>query len=460
MGLGSSAAVIHRYCQIDPPTMTDAAPPIRYAKAGEVSIAYRVVGDGPLDLIWVPGLFSNLEIEWENPFYVRLYRRLASFSRFVIFDKRGMGLSDRNVGAPTLEQRMDDVRAVMDAVGSERAALIGVSEGGPMSVLFAATYPERTVALVLYGTLARHRRDTDYPYGNEEMFVPLYRIIDEEWGTGESMQVFARNLIGNERARDFVARMERAAGSPGTMRSFLDTLGAIDVRAALPTISAPTLVMHATDDHAVPIANGRFLAEHIPGARFVEIPGEHMNFDVDQFADEVEGFLTGQRHAVTTDRVLATVLFSDIVGSTERATALGDRRWRELLDQHDAIVRREVDSHQGKLIKTTGDGALATFDGPARAVTCGREIRDGVRPLGLGVRVGLHTGEIEVRGDDIGGIAVHIGARVAAMADAGEVLVSRTVTDLVAGSGLEFSDRGEHELKGVPGTWNLFAVTG
>jgi class 3 adenylate cyclase len=439
--------------------MTDVAPPIRYAKAGEVSIAYRVVGEGPLDVIWVPGLFSNLEIEWDNPFYVRLYRRLASFSRLVIFDKRGMGLSDRNVGAPSLEQRMDDVRAVMDAAGSERAALIGVSEGGPMSVLFAATYPERTIALVLYGTLARPRSDIDYPLGNEQALSGLGRIIDEQWGTGESLQIFARGLAGNERAREWVGRLERAAGSPGTMRPFLDTLWDIDVRAALPTIAAPTLVLHASDDHAVPIGNGRWLADHIPGARFVEIPGEHMLFDVDQFAGEVEGFLTGKRHAVTTDRVLATVLFSDIVRSTERASALGDRRWRDLLDEHDAVVRREVDSHRGKLVKSTGDGALATFDGPARAVSCGCEIRDGVRPLGIDVRVGLHTGEIEVRGEDIGGIAVHIGARVAALAGPSEVLVSRTLTDLVAGSGITFEDRGDHQLNGVPGTWQLFAVS-
>jgi class 3 adenylate cyclase len=340
-----------------------------------------------------------------------------------------------------------------------RAALLGVSEGGPMSVLFAATYPARTVALVLYGTLARHRRDTDYPWGNEEEFVKLYRIIDEHWGTGESLQLFAQRLTGNEPAREFVGRMERAAGSPGTMRPFLDTLRDIDVRAVLPTISAPTLVMHATDDHAIPIGNGRWLANHIPDARFVEIPGEHMQFDVDQFADEVEGFLTGKRHAVTTDRVLATVLFSDIVGSTERAAALGDRRWRELLDLHDAVVRREVDSHRGKLVKSTGDGVLATFDGPARAVTCGCEIRDGVRPLGIGVRVGLHTGEIEMRGEDIGGIGVHIGARIAALAEPSEVLVSRTLTDLVAGSGITFEDRGGHQLRGVPGTWQLFAVS-
>lgn len=439
--------------------MTEALPPIRYTKAaGDVNIAYRVLGDGPLDLVWVPGLFSNLEIEWEHPFYLRLYRRLAAFSRLMVFDKRGMGLSDRNVGAPTLEERMDDVRAVMDEVGSERAALIGVSEGGPMSMLFAATYPERTTALVLYGTLARPRRDHDYDLGNEDEFVELHRIFDEGWGSGASMLLFTRSAMGHEPTREFVARMERAAGSPGTMRAFLDTLGDIDVRSVIPTIAAPTLVVHALDDHVVPVANGRWLAEHIPGARLIEIPGEHMLFDVDLLADEIETFLTGTRQAVTTDRVLATVLFSDIVASTERASSLGDRRWRELLDDHDALISRAVDAHRGRVVKSTGDGILATFDGPARGVSCGCHIRDSVRSLGIDVRVGLHTGEIEVRGDDIGGVAVHIGQRVSALAKPGEVLVSRTVTDLVAGSGIQFVDRGKHKLKGVPGTWGLHAV--
>jgi pimeloyl-ACP methyl ester carboxylesterase len=439
--------------------MMDDRPPIRYAKAGEVSIAYRVMGEGPLDLVWVPGIAGNLEIEWEDPFRVRLLQRLASFSRLMVFDKRGMGLSDRNVGAPTLEERMDDVRAVMDAVGSDRAALIGVSEGGPMSVLFAATYPERTVALVLYGTAARFRRDVDYPRGAEETFAELYRIFDDGWGTGESLRVFAPSLLENERAREYVGRLERASGSPGTMRAFLDTLVGIDVRAVLPMISVPTLVVHATDDRCVPIGNGRWLAEHILGARFAELSGEHMVFDVDQFADEVESFLTGRRHAVATDRVLSTVLFSDIVGSTEQAAAVGDRRWREVLDRHDAVVSREIETYRGNLVKSTGDGVLATFDGPARAISCGRDIRDGLRTLGIDVRVGLHTGEVEVRGRDIGGIAVDIGARVAAVAGAGEVLVSHTVSDLVAGSGIEFADRGVHQLKGVPGDWQLFAVT-
>ena len=437
----------------------DHATPIRYASAGGLNIAYRVMGEGPLDVVWVPSL-SNLESDFEAAAFDRLMQRLASFSRLMLFDMRGMGLSDRNVGAPTLEERMDDVRAVMDAVGSERAALIGMSAGGPMSILFAATYPERTVALVLYGTTARARGDVDYPHGGEAAFAELYRIFDDSWGTGESLRVFAPSLLGNVRLREWWGRVERAAGSPNTMRAFLDTVVGIDVRAVLPTVSVPTLVLHATDDVNVPVGAGRWLADHIRGARFVELPGEHLTAHTGgRFADEVESFLTGRRHAVATERVLSTVLFSDIVGSTEQAVAVGDRRWREVLDQHDAVVSRQIDLHQGKRIKATGDGVLATFDGPARAIQCGCELRDSLRTLGVEVRVGLHTGEIELRGADIGGIAVHIGARIAGVANAGEVLVSRTVTDLVAGSGIEFADHGIHQLKGVPGDWQLFAVT-
>ena len=433
---------------------------IRYANAGGVEIAYRVMGTGPLDVVWVSGLASNLEIDFESPPYVRLMERLASFSRLMIFDKRGMGLSDRNVGAPTLEARMDDVRAVMDAVGSEHAALIGISEGGPMSILFAATYPERTVALVLYGALARTREDGDYPLGNEATFAQMYRIFDDGWGRGESLRVFAPSLLENVRVREQWARVERAAGSPNTMRAIVDTLVGIDVRPVLPSVSVPTLVLHGTDDATAPIGNGRWLADHIPGARFVEIPGEHLTAHVGhRFADEVESFLTGKRHAVATDRVLSTVLFSDIVGSTEQAAAVGDRRWREVLDQHDAIASRQVDIYRGTRVKATGDGVLATFDGPARAIACGCELRDSLRTLGVEVRVGLHTGEIELRGTDIGGIAVAISARIERIAQTGEVLVSRTVKDLVVGSGIEFADRGTHQLKGVPGDWQLFAVT-
>jgi class 3 adenylate cyclase len=348
----------------------------------------------------------------------------------------------------------------MDAVGSERAALIGFSEGGPMSVLFAATYPERTVALILYGTLARVRSDVDYPHGNEAAFAELYRIFDDGWGTGESLRVFAPSLLGKPALREWCGRVERAAGSPHTVRAVVDTFVTIDVRPVVPTISVPTLVVHGTDDTVVPVGAGRWLADHIRGARFVELPGEHLTAHVGhQFADEVEAFLTGRRHAVATDRVLSTVLFSDIVRSTEQAAAVGDRRWREILDQHDTIASRQIDLHRGRRVKATGDGVLATFDGPARAIACGCELCDELQSLGVDVRVGLHTGEIELRGDDIGGIAVHIGARIARIANAGEVLVSRTVTDLVTGSGIEFADHGLHQLKGVPGNWQLFAVT-
>lgn len=433
-------------------------PEIRYTKTADgYDIAYQTVGDGPLDVVWVPGMASHLELEWETPF-ANVYRQLASFARLIRFDKRGTGLSDRDVGAPTLEDRIEDMRAVMDAVGSERAALIGASEGGPMSILFAATYPQRTVALILYGTLAYCHPETDYPYGNEDCIAEARRIFDEGWGSGESLRIFARPLVQHGPSRELMGRVERAMGSPRMMRAVIENLSAMDVRAVAPTIAVPTLVVHATDDFAVPIGNGRWLADHIPGARLVEISGEHIAFDFPRFADEVESFLTGKRHATATERVLTTVLFSDIVRSTEHAANIGDRRWKELLDQHDRVVQREVHGYRGKIVKTTGDGMLATFDGPARAVRCAQNICSAVGPLGIEVRAGVHTGEVELRGEDIGGIAVHIGQRVSAMAGPGEALVSRTVTDLVAGSGIEFEDRGEFELKGVPGGWRLYAV--
>jgi class 3 adenylate cyclase len=431
-------------------------PEIRYAKAGNVDIAYRVVGSGPLDLVWVPGLISNLDIEWEDHVRAPLYRRLAGFSRLITFDKRGMGLSDRSVGTPTLEDRMDDVRAVMDAVGSERAAILGHSEGGLMSALFAATYPERTAALILFGTFAKTTRAPGYPHGIA--LSEVRRIIDNGWGTGSSAEVFAHSMKDHPGLRHHLGRIERASGSPRTVNTIVDSIVGSDLRAALPAISSPTLVIHTIDDRAVPIGNGQWLADHIEGARFVEMPGEHVVFDIDLFADEVESFLTGGPRVTTTNRVLSTVLFSDIVGSTETASSLGDRKWRELLDLHDILTRREIESHGGQLVKSTGDGVLATFDGPARAVSCGRRLSSALDTLGIEVRVGVHTGEIERRGDDIGGIGVHIGARIAALAAPRQVLVSRTVTDLVAGSGLEFQDHGEHTLKGVPGTWQLFAV--
>jgi class 3 adenylate cyclase len=327
-------------------------------------------------------------------------------------------------------------------------------------MLFAATYPQRTVALILFGTWARVRRDVDYPFGDEETLAELYRILDDGWGTGESLRVFGPSLLEYEPLREHMGRIERTSGSPGTIRAMLDALADIDVRAVLPMISAPTLVVHTTNDTTVSIDNGRYLADHIAGARFVELPGEHIVFDLNRFADEVESFLTGRRHPITTaaDRVLATVLFTDIVSSTEHAAALGDRRWRALIDQHDTVVSREIATYGGRLIGTTGDGVLATFDGPGRAIRCATALRDDLRLLGLEIRAGLHTGEVENTGAGIAGIGVHIAARVLDQASAGQVLTSAAVPMLVAGSGIQFDDRGEHTLKGVPGTWRLFAV--
>jgi class 3 adenylate cyclase/pimeloyl-ACP methyl ester carboxylesterase len=436
----------------------ESRPTIRYAKAGEVSIAYAVLGDGPLDVVWVPGLASSLEIELEGPESLAFWGRFGAFSRLIKFDKRGMGLSDRSVGAPTLEERMDDVRAVMDAVGSERAALIGVSEGGPMSMLFAATYPERTVALIVFGALARAHKDVDYPYGDEDEMAELYRIVDSSWGTGESLRIFGPSLLEDARFRGYFARMERLSGSPGAIRAMLDSMFEIDVRAALPLITAPTLVLHTTSDNAVPIANGRWIAEHIPGARFVEIPGEHVVWDPDLVIGTIDEFLTGKRHPIATDRVLSTVLFTDMVASTQQLSARGDAAWSKVLDAHDQTAARVVADYDGRVVKQTGDGILATFDGPSRAVRCATALLDAAATRGINLRAGLHTGEIELRPSDVAGIAVHIASRIAALATANEVLVSRTVVDLSAGSGIDFEPRGEHELKGVPGTWPTFAA--
>jgi class 3 adenylate cyclase len=440
--------------------MPEETPIVRYARSGDLTIAYQVLGDGPFDLVWVPGLIGHLEFEWEDARSARLYRRLAGFSRFIRFDKRGSGLSERVIGAPTLEERMEDVRIVMDAVGSERAALLGVSEGGPMSIMFAATYPQRTLALVLYGTFAKWHAEPGY--AGFDSIEPLIEKFTTTWGTGASLETFAKKWASNERARAAMARIERAAASPRSVRAMLEVIGATDVRPILPTIAVPTLVVSRTDDFLETHGLSSFLAANIPGAQHFAQPGEHLptSGDVDALADTIEAFLTGRPAEVAIDRVLATVMFSDLVGSTEKAGELGDRRWRSFLDDHDGLVRDCVASHRGKLVKSTGDGALATFDGPARAILSGREIREGIRALGMDVRVGLHTGEIELRSDDVGGIAVHIGARVAALAQPGEVLVSRTVKDLVAGSGLAFIDRGMHSLKGVADEWQLYALAG
>ncbi|HEU4760332.1 MAG TPA: adenylate/guanylate cyclase domain-containing protein [Dehalococcoidia bacterium] len=434
-------------------------PETRYAKSGDVNIAYQVVGDGPLDIVSVPGFISHLEVGWEDPSLARFLRRLASFSRLILFDKRGTGLSDRVSvkELPTLEQRMDDVRAVMDAVGSQRAALLGFSEGGPMSVLFAATYPERTSALVLYGafsSLTELRLSAD-------QLQPFLNTLERNWGQEGNVEWFAPSRVGDQQFKEWWARHGRAGASPGAAVALTRMNFEIDTRHVLPAVRVPTLVLHRTGDRVVPVERGRKMAGQIPGARYVELPGDdHAPFlgDADALLEEVQEFLTGVRPAPEPDRVLATVLFTDIVGSTQRAAELGDRRWRDLLDSYYGLARRELTHFRGREVKTTGDGFLATFDGPARAIRCGRAVRDGARQMGVDTRAGLHTGECEAMGDDVGGIAVHIGARVAAVAGPGEVLVSSTVKDLVAGSGIQFQDRGLHALKGMPEEWRLFLV--
>jgi class 3 adenylate cyclase len=436
------------------------APQTRYALSGDAHIAYQVVGDGPLDLVYVPGWISQVEHYWEEPAVAAYFRRLASFSRLILFDRRGTGLSDPVVNAPTLEDQMDDVVAVMDAAGSERAAVFTWLEGGAMGALFAATHPERTRSLVLYEAMPRMSWAPDYQWAMppEEREERLRR----PWGDGEMILSLAPSAAQNPRLREWFARLERLAASPGTAAKLQRMNAEVDVRAVLPSIQVPTLVMHRSEDKFVDIRHSIYLAEHIPGARFVELPGgEVFSFggDSDMLIDEIEEFLTGARHSPHAERVLATVMFSDIVDSTRRAAELGDRRWRELLDSVERAVSRELVRCRGRAIKTLGDGFLATFDGPARAIRCATAIREGARrEFGLDVRSGLHTGEIEILHGDVSGIAVHIGARVSATARAGEVLVSGTVKDLVVGSGIPFEDRGEHELKGVPGTWRLYAV--
>jgi len=437
-------------------------PETRYTKSGDVHIAYQVSGEGPLDLVFVPGFVSHLEALWEEPRAAQFLQRLGSFSRLICFDKRGTGLSDRVAGIPTLEQRMDDVRAVMDAVGSRRAALFGVSEGGPMSVLFAATYPQRTSALVLYGSYARRAWAPDHPFGrrSEEM-AQVFDRMEREWGRPNTLaDMYAPT--GDEAYRRWWGHYLRLAASPGAAIAILRMNMDIDVRHVLPAIRVPALVMHRTGDRVSGIDQGRYLAAHIPGAEMVELPGDdHVPIlgDSDAIIDRMKAFLTGIRDAAEYDRVLATILFMDIVGSTERAAQLGDRRWHELLEQYYRMVRRELARFRGRELDTAGDGVFAAFDGPARGIRCASAVREAVRPLTLDVRAGLHTGECEVVGQKLAGIAVHIGARVAANAAPGEVLVSNTVKDLVAGSGIGFENRGTHVLKGVPGEWPLYVVT-
>lgn len=438
------------------------SPETRYAKSGEVHIAYQIPGSGPLDLVLVPGFVSHLELAWDVPTLAHIFERLGSFARLIRFDKRGTGMSDR-VPIATLEERMDDVRAVMDAAGAEKAALVGLSEGGPMSLLFTATYPARTSALVLYGSFAKRLWSPDYPEGVPEIDRQAYLdLIAQQWGEEADLSIVAPSLAHDREARRRFAMFRRMSASPGAALAIARMNGEIDVRHVLPVIRVPTLVLHRLTDRDVTVENGRYLAERIPGARYLEFSeGDHISTttaDSDPLLDEVEDFLTGVRPGPTPDRVLATVLFTDMVGSTERAAVLGDYRWRELKAAHHRLVRSELARFRGREVDTAGDGFFATFDGPGRAIRCAAAIRHAVKQLGIDIRAGLHTGEVETGSDGVTGLAVHIGARVMGMAGPGEVVVSSTVKDLVAGAGIEFTERGPHVLKGVPGEWRLYSV--
>jgi class 3 adenylate cyclase len=441
-------------------------PPTKYAKSGDAAIAYQVVGDGPIDLVLVLGFVTHLELQWDSPALARFFKRISSFSRLILFDKRGTGLSDPVSEVPTLEQRIDDVRAVMDAAGSERAAILGISEGGPMGVLLAASRPERVSALVLHGAMGRTTEAPDYPWAApaQALRESAVEFIVPSWGQQAEgiVELFAPSFANDPEAVEFNARLERSGASPAMVQQIFEMFLDIDVRAVLPTIHVPTLVLHRRGDRVVNRRAGRELAAAISGARYVELPGiDHLPWagDSEAVLGEIEEFLTGTRAVPEPDRVLATVMFTDIVGSTRRAADLGDARWRELLSAHHAAVRRELMRFRGREVKTLGDGHLATFDGPARAIRCGHAIAEAAHSLGLEMRIGLHAGEVELMEDDVGGIAVHVAARIGALAAPGEVLVSSTVRDLVAGSGIRFVDRGTERLKGIADEWRLFAAS-
>lgn len=438
-------------------------PTTRYAKSGSVHIAYQVHGDGPEDIVLVPGWISNVDVFWDEPVAVRFFEGLAQFARLILFDKRGTGLSDPIMGAAPLEERMDDVRAVLDAAGSERATLLGYSEGGPMSALFAATYPDRTRALALVGSYACRRALPDYAIGlSEERRAAILREIEEGWGTPFDIEKRIPTLAGNRRFREWWARFMRAGASPSTAVALQRMNMDIDVRPILPAIRAPTLILHARGDRIVSVESGRYLAENIPAARLIELDTE----DHTPFGDgggrivaELEQFLTGHHGAAADDRTLSTIMFTDIVASTETAQRLGDQAWADLLAAHEQKTRSALAIHRGREVNTTGDGFLAVFDGPARAIRCGQAICETNEALGVDVRVGIHTGECIFRGADVSGVAVHIAARIGALAAKRQVLVSQTVRDLVAGSGIGFEDLGVRALRGVEGDWRVCAVT-
>jgi len=439
-------------------------PGTRYAKNGELSIAYQVVGNGPIDLLIAPGWISNVELGWEHPRVARCYERLASFSRVILFDKRGTGLSDRVAGGrpPTIEERTDDIRAVLDAVGSERASLFGISEGGNMAIVFAATHPRRTTALITYSVFAKRIWSSDYPWApTPEERAAFLDGIEARWGGDADLGRLVPSVADDQPTREWFSRMSRHSVSPSAAVALGRMNTDIDIRAVLPTLRVPTLMFHPVDDHDAKIEEGRWMAERIPNARLIELPGaDHVPWfaNADAVLEATEEFLTGARPAHDTDRFLATVLFTDIVNGTARAAELGDHRWRELLEAHHAIVRRELRRHRGTEVDTAGDGFFATFDGPARAVRCAIEIRDAIRAIGIEIRAGIHTGECEIIADKTGGIAVIIASRVRELAAPGEVLATSTVKELVAGSGLRFEPRGSKGLKGVPDEWQIYSA--
>ena len=443
--------------------MADTMPAIRYARSGDVHVGYQIVGDGPVDIVFVEGSVTNRHVLWEEPSYRRFVERLGSFARVILFDKRGMGLSDR-VQAGTLEERMDDVRAVMDAVGSERAALIGESEGGPMSMLFAASFPQRTVALLLCGAEVKEEITEDWPWGEStrEEFEESMTALGERWSNvPSSLKVFVGSWGDDPRVLEWFARLKVQSASPAAAEAFMRMAHDLDVRDVAPAIRVPTLILHSVEDQICHVENARYLARAIPGARYVELPGgDHVMYAelADLAIAEIREFLTGVREGPEPERLLATVLFTDLVGSTERAEELGDKRWRELLERHHQAVRRELARFSGRELDTSGDGFLAAFDGPARAIRCAKAVVSAVDELGLQVRAGVHTGECEVLGEKLAGVAVHVGARVAAQAGPGEVLVSSTVRDLIAGSGIELEDRGLYALKGIDEERRLYAA--
>jgi class 3 adenylate cyclase len=439
-------------------------PETRYARLGDARIAYQVMGEGPPDVVVSAGTYGNIDLDWEDPLAARMYRRIAAFSRLIRFDRRGSGSSDPLPldALPPWEAYMEEVEAVMDAVGSERAAIMGVFDAGPMAALFAATKPERTVALILANTAARLLASEDYPIGAPpEVVEEVIDRVEETWGTEAQAWMQAPSRAGDEHFRRWFAKYTRGIASPTAVKAYLQAMLEADARPILPSIHLPTLVVHRTNYPLFRIEHGRYLAEHIEGARLVELPGADGALaweNADLLIDEIEEFLTGIRRRAAPDRALATVLFTDIVGSTERAGELRDERWLRLLDVHDETARRVVGGLDGRLIKMTGDGILAIFDGPGRGIRAAALLREELRRAGLDIRAGVHTGEVELRDGDVGGIAVHIGARVMSAAAPGEILVSRTVRDLIAGSEIRLEDRGAHQLKGVEGPWQLFAA--